>query len=288
MAVKIADKIIQMNDQDYPLMDASAVEYTKKDGTTIRVNKALDALEGGSGGTGEQPTAFWVTDTTVGGLNSNTDLTGMTPLEILQKITTSYNYCSAKVAFTPLNPAIDKSELTYIDITVSDFVNGAYEPYSVSLYNNDTLIDEAYISDGSTASFTTQITSDSNYIVRLTDTNSRDSIIGSKSYICVYPTYVGLTKTIPTTSDEIKSLNKLIKDNSNYTYVFTSDNDYIVFAYPISFGDLVSIKDPNDFELKDDFIKTTVTMENGIIYNVYATHNQKTVDNFKFTFKYVK
>ena len=35
MSVKITDKITQMNGQNYPLMDASAVEYTKPDGTKV-------------------------------------------------------------------------------------------------------------------------------------------------------------------------------------------------------------------------------------------------------------
>ena len=39
MAVKVADKMVQMNNQDYPLIDASAVEYEDTNGNTIRVDK---------------------------------------------------------------------------------------------------------------------------------------------------------------------------------------------------------------------------------------------------------
>ena len=54
MSVKITDKITQMNGQNYPLMDASAVEYTKPDGTKCRVNDYLNSLSSGdsSGGSG--------------------------------------------------------------------------------------------------------------------------------------------------------------------------------------------------------------------------------------------
>lgn len=48
MSVKVADKIIQMNNQDYPLMDASVVEYRKSDGNTIRVDNKLDKEDGKS------------------------------------------------------------------------------------------------------------------------------------------------------------------------------------------------------------------------------------------------
>ena len=44
MGVKIADKLEQMNGQSYVLMDASAVEYEKPDGTKVRVNEVLDNL----------------------------------------------------------------------------------------------------------------------------------------------------------------------------------------------------------------------------------------------------
>ena len=42
MSVKVADKIVQMNGQNYPLMDSSAVEYKDINGNTIRVDKCLD------------------------------------------------------------------------------------------------------------------------------------------------------------------------------------------------------------------------------------------------------
>ena len=45
MSVKIAEKIIQMNGQNYPLMDASAIEYIKADGTIVRIDKFLDNLQ---------------------------------------------------------------------------------------------------------------------------------------------------------------------------------------------------------------------------------------------------
>ena len=44
MAVKVADKIVQMNGQNYPLMDASAVEYEDINGNTTNVKESLDYL----------------------------------------------------------------------------------------------------------------------------------------------------------------------------------------------------------------------------------------------------
>ena len=44
MSVKVADKITQMNNQDYALMDASAIEYTDSNGNKTRVDKVLDNM----------------------------------------------------------------------------------------------------------------------------------------------------------------------------------------------------------------------------------------------------
>ena len=44
MSVKVADKIVQMNGQNYPLMDASAVEYKDINGNTTNVKDYLDNM----------------------------------------------------------------------------------------------------------------------------------------------------------------------------------------------------------------------------------------------------
>ena len=54
MGVKIADKLEQMNGQSYALMDASAVEYEKSDGTKVRVNEMLDNIPSGKSYTTEE------------------------------------------------------------------------------------------------------------------------------------------------------------------------------------------------------------------------------------------
>lgn len=106
----------------------------------------------------------------------------------------------------------------------------------------------------------------------------------------VYPTFYGATDIVPTTSDEITALTKLVRVKNDLAQLFTVDNKYIVYAYPSSFGDLTSIIDSNGFENITDFTKTTIevttTTGYNTTYNVYTTNSKKTVDNFKFTFKF--
>ena len=50
MSVKIADKMVQMNGQNYPLMDASAVEYEDTNGNKTNVKDYLDGIDTSSSG----------------------------------------------------------------------------------------------------------------------------------------------------------------------------------------------------------------------------------------------
>ena len=50
MSVKIADKMVQMNGQNYPLMDASAVEYEDTNGNKTNVKDYLDSIDTSSSG----------------------------------------------------------------------------------------------------------------------------------------------------------------------------------------------------------------------------------------------
>ena len=65
----------------------------------------------------------------------------------------------------------------------------------------------------------------------------------------------------------------------------TLSNQYQVFAYDSSYGNLKSILDPNGFETISGWTKSTVTV-NGFSYFVYVTNSQTTDTNAAFTFKY--
>ena len=67
------------------------------------------------------------------------------------------------------------------------------------------------------------------------------------------------------------------------------------FAYPASYGQLVSILDANGFEIKNDFTIRTVTFTlNGsyfvnptnVTYYIYEFNNLTTQTNFNITFKF--
>jgi hypothetical protein len=62
----------------------------------------------------------------------------------------------------------------------------------------------------------------------------------------------------------------------------------MVFAFPASYGELSSIKDPNNFEIKGSFTVKTVNVTNlagtSVPYYVYVSPVASNT-NFKVTFK---
>lgn len=56
-----------------------------------------------------------------------------------------------------------------------------------------------------------------------------------------------------------------------------------MYAYPLNYGDLSSIKDANGFDGIGGYTKSVVAI-NGINYNVYVQKLPATVSNGKYTF----
>lgn len=86
------------------------------------------------------------------------------------------------------------------------------------------------------------------------------------------PTQVGLL-----TSDEMGVGNKM--------YLFSPSSQVCYFAYPASYGNLVSILDNNNFDVFSDWTKSVGTI-NSVSYNIYAFNNLTTQTNFYYTFKF--
>lgn len=87
----------------------------------------------------------------------------------------------------------------------------------------------------------------------------------------------------------ITNLTKSISVKSDKTFSFTTNNNFIYFAYPASYGSLTSIKDSNGFENISGFdkITTQLAVESGAVdYIIYQSKAPSTQSNFVLTFKY--
>lgn len=77
--------------------------------------------------------------------------------------------------------------------------------------------------------------------------------------------------------DNIKQLDYVLQDTKEFVKSFSTDYQKILYCYPNEFGDINSIKDQNQFEIKESFQRNAVTID-GILYNVYILKDASTVD----------
>ena len=113
-----------------------------------------------------------------------------------------------------------------------------------------------------------------------TDFKSSDS--SSKTIRWIYPFFTGMNTSNLTDGTGIysSSLTKLIQTKSSKTVALNDTLKYIYFAYPASYGDLSTIKDPNNFNVISNFTKysgnvTSTGLDSNyssVAYNIYSTY----------------
>lgn len=110
-----------------------------------------------------------------------------------------------------------------------------------------------------------------------------NNTIANKTITFVAKSYYGLAEEIDVIDANfiVNNLTSVLKKEIKLEYVFTANNQKVVYATPI--GTLKSIVDGNGFDYINDFDHTTIVI-NGITYNVYVKTDPANVEDFKFTF----
>ena len=280
--VELVSKVVPPDTEKKNYLKITYVDDGERGQSHVVYNKINIDL--GSGSTDTGATADWVTNIAVGGLNTNTDLTDMTSLEILKVMTKKYVNASATVVWSQANTILEQGTSFNLNVTVNNFKNGDYPVDKVELYRDNVKVEEK-VATG-IVNFTTinNITGNTKIEVKLYDTNGVVNTISTKSYVFTYPTFVGNSAIVPTET-EVLAANKLVRTKAVLTQSYTANNEYLIFASPKSFGALTSIKDPNNFENLGSFIRLDLTV-NSVDYYVYYTKNKITCTNFKYTFNY--
>lgn len=84
---------------------------------------------------------------------------------------------------------------------------------------------------------------------------------------------------------DFTGLTKSVTAKGQKTFNFTTNNQFMVFAYDSSYGNLKSIVDGNGFDVTSGWTKNTLTVD-GFTYYVYVANSATTDTNAPFTFKY--
>ena len=93
---------------------------------------------------------------------------------------------------------------------------------------------------------------------------------------------------------QIQELTSVVVTKANRSYDFSPSTQVYYYAYPSSYGDLVSILDDNGFETISDWTKTVRSFttnppyytQSAANYNVYEFNNLTTQTNFTNTFNF--
>ena len=270
---------------DVPVATVDIVGTVKPDGTTITVadDGTITAVGGGTAG---GDVADFVSNTVVGAIQKNTDLSGKTSMEILKMALVSYVNPSATVSYSQSNTVLKKGQSFDLTITVSGIVKGTNDVAELILIKDGTVLETIpYVTGTNSYEFApiTGINTECSFQIKVGDTQGKQYST-SKTYSFVDPYYIGATDNIPT-ADTVLTLTELIEAKSNKTKKVTATDQYVVYAYPTSYGSLTSIIDGNGFENLTDYTKISLTI-NEVAYTCYHTIGKKSMVDFSYTYKY--
>lgn len=109
------------------------------------------------------------------------------------------------------------------------------------------------------------------------------SVSASKTLTFIQPYYYGISNTA--TIADFTGLTENVTAKGQKTFNYTTNNQYMVFAYDSSYGNLKTILDGNGFDVTGGWTKSTLTVD-GFSYFVYIANAPTTDTNAPFTFKY--
>ena len=270
---------------DVPIATVDVVGTVKPDGTTITITDdgTISAVGGGAAG---GDVADFVSNTVVGAIPKNTDLTGKTSMEILKMALVSYVNPSATVSYSQPNTVLKKGQTFDLTITVSGINKGTSDVAELILIQDGTVLETIpYVTGTNSYEFSpiTGINTNCSFQIKVADTQGKQYST-TKSYSFVDPYYIGATDDIPT-ADTVVTLTEIVEAKSNKTKKVNAADQYVVYAYPASYGSLSSIIDGNGFENLTDYTKISLTI-NGVAYNCYHTIGKKSMTNFSYTYKH--
>lgn len=109
------------------------------------------------------------------------------------------------------------------------------------------------------------------------------SVTANKTLTFIQPYYYGISNS--DTVADFTGLTESVTAKGQKTFNYTTNNQYMVFAYDSSYGNLKTILDGNGFDVTGGWTKNTLTVD-GFSYFVYVANSPTTDTNAPFTFKY--
>ena len=241
-----------------------------------------------------------VTDMTVingiGGIESGSDLNGMTTLEILNKLIFPYVAPSITVSSTPNGGLYEKGNVQTITNVRVAVTKKSEKITKIEIFDGETslgILEGINIENGGVFNF--EVNASVNSINKqlsavVTDNSNKSYSLKTNSFNFVYPYYVGVCDAnSEITEPLIKGLTKKIETKGSKTIIYTTNNQCMIFAYPTSYGLISKILDANSFDVTNTFSHSTLDIigldNTSQSYYVYI-NGASTVSNFNMKFNY--
>ena len=109
------------------------------------------------------------------------------------------------------------------------------------------------------------------------------SVSATKTMQFIQPYYYGASDS--SSISDFTGLSESVTAKGQKTFNYTTNNQYMIFAYDSSYGNLKTILDGNGFDVTGGWTKSTKTVD-GFTYFVYISNSPTTDTNAPFTFKY--
>lgn len=215
--------------------------------------------------------------------------TGTTFTDFVKKLLIKEILPTGKIIAANSGLNLKGSTVTTPLITATILNPGTCTIDKIEFYRGTTLENtQNYITGTNTYTYnTTDITSNETVSIKIyytpkDITQTVTPLTYSANYRFVNNSYSGVLSNIPTATD-IVTLSQNLKETKAFTGTFNPTDEYMVYAYPASFGNLTSIKDQNNFEYIASYTKVTLTV-NSENYLVYYRSNKITATGLKQIF----
>jgi hypothetical protein len=231
--------------------------------------------------------------TSVGGFSAGTTFT--TPHTIQEMLDgLLYPYIAPSVSFSSSSSLIQELGISLASVQLNVGITKKSDNIEkIEYYRGSTLLNtnSSPSTSGGNDSYTDTniVNSNTTYSVKVYD--SKPNIVSNSiSFNYIYPMYIGNVDDLNPTELDIKGMTKRLVVKSNQNLSYTLSNSRFCFAYPSSYGNLTSIKDPNNFEMLSTFTKTSsnFTMLDGksVPYNIYTLSLPTSQTSFVITYSF--
>ena len=228
----------------------------------------------------------------LGGIAAGTTFDNMPVSEVLTKLLYPYVAPTVSASSSPNGGTFEKGNNQKVTKITANDTKKSERITKVEFFDGNTSLgvkSGAEVQNGGSIAITTDIavSANKNFKVTVTDAANKSYNANTGSFNFVYPYYMGVCAEGADINEAlVKGLTKKVEAKGNKSNSFTCDYQRMVFAYPKAHGKLMSIIDPNNFDVTGTFgvQEVSITGLDGTAQTYYVYVNSASTVS-KFTMK---